>query len=261
MSIVKGIFGGGGGFDSAPVPRTLDVTTPGHTLTTKNIAPGAFRTELGRSGSAAQSADASRFPRILGDLDALRATLAPGFSDLRDASRTAIDRSRNTAIGNLRQTLSQRRVLGSSFGEQALVSAEREFAEAQAATSAQSFLAELQANQQILQQETAQINTALNRELAELGIASGQNLALAELNTQVSTFNAEMKAKESAAGASGLGNLLGLGLGAAFTPLGGTLAGGLLGSSAIGGSQGGFVPTQDRGFLGRAISGITGRFQ
>lgn len=230
MSIVGGLFGGGRGSSGAPVPRTLDVSAGGRALTSKNIAPGAFRTELTKTGSAAQSAEASRFPRILGDIDALRETLTPGFSGLRAASSRAIDRSKNTAIGNLRQTLSQRRVLGSSFGEQALISAEREFAEAQAANQAQSFLAELQANQQILQQESAQVNQALQTELQELGIAAGQNAELARLNTEVAKFNADMDARESAAGASGLGSLLNTGLG--FAALGGAFGGGAAGAAS-----------------------------
>ncbi len=235
---ISGLFGGGGGSSGAPVPRTLDVSAGGRTLTTKNTAPGAFRTELTNTGSAAQSAEASRFPRILGDIDALRATLTPGFSDLRAASSRAIDRSRNTAIGNLRQTLSQRRVLGSSFGEQALVSAEREFAEAQSASQAQSFLAELQANQQILAHESAQVNQALQLELQELGIATGQNAELARLNTEVAKFNADMDARESAAGAGGLGSLLNTGLG--FAALGGAFGGGGAASTSVTGEGGVF---------------------
>ena len=269
---ISGLFGGGGGSSGAPVPRTLDVSAGGRTLTTKNTAPGAFRTELTNTGSAAQSAEASRFPRILGDIDALRATLTPGFSDLRAASSRAIDRSRNTAIGNLRQTLSQRRVLGSSFGEQALVSAEREFAEAQSASQAQSFLAELQANQQILAHESAQVNQALQLELQELGIATGQNAELARLNTEVAKFNADMDARESAAKGSGIGSLLGTGLGFAFGGPAGAAIGGSLGGSLGGGGAGfggsifgsgprstseGVVPRGDT-FLSGLVGGIRG---
>ena len=200
--------GGGGDFGVTPTQK-LTSNTPAFNLKTFQTQPGRFKTELSRLGSAAQLAQEERFPRILGDTDTLRGTLTPGFSDLREASTRAISNARNKAIGNLRQTLTQRRVAGSSFGEQALVSAERDFAEAESAAQAQSFLAELDANMKVLAFETAQVNDALNREFAELGIATGQTAQLAQLNTQSSQFVAQMKAQEASSRGSGIGSLLG----------------------------------------------------
>jgi len=231
---ISGLFGGGGSVaDSIPITSSLTTISPGLSLRSFRSSGSGFRSELTRTGSQAQTAEEERFPRILGDLDTLRGTLTPGFSSLRAARSAQIGNARNQALGNLRQSLSRRRVLGSSFGEQALISAEREFAEAQAASDAQSFLEELDANQRVLAFESAQINDALNRELSQLGIASGQAAQLASLNAQVSQFAANLRAQESSARGSGLGSLLGLGLSAAFSPLGGTAAG------ALGGKLGG----------------------
>ncbi len=266
MGSLNPFSGGGGDFGVTPTQK-LTANTPAFNLKTFQTQPGRFKTELTRLGSAAQTAQDERFPRILGDTDALRETLTPGFSDLREASTRAIGNARNKAIGNLRQTLTQRRVSGSSFGEQALASVERDFAEAESAAQAQSFLAELDANMQVLAFETAQVNDALNREFAELGIAAGQTAQLAQLNTQSSQFVAQMKAQEASSRGSGIGSLLGTGLGFALGgPLGGALGGSIGGSlgggaSAVGGSQGGFVPSGDRGFFSGLGTSISGAFR
>jgi hypothetical protein len=248
--IASGLFGGGGGGDFGVVPtQKLTASTPAFNLKTFQTQPGRFKTEFSRLGSDAQRAQEERFPRILRDLDNLRDELTPGFSAVRAVRSAEIANARTRAVGNLRRSLSQRRVLGSSFGEASLASTEREFAEAQASTAAQSFLEELDANQRILALETAQINESLTRELSELGIAAGQTAQLAQLNSANAQFVAQMKAQEAAARGSGLGGLLGLGVGAALTPLGGTALGGLFGAgggSAVGGSVGGFIPSGDR---------------
>ncbi len=261
---ISGLFGGGssGNFGINP-PNALQAKTPGLNLQTNQPRPGVFVTNLTKRGSDAQTAQAERFPRILGDTDALRETLTPGFSDLREASTRAIGNARNKAIGNLRQTLTQRRVSGSSFGEQALASVERDFAEAEAESQAQSFLAELDANMKVLAFETAQVNDALNRELTELGIATGQTAQLAQLNTQSSQALAQLKAQEASSRGSGIGSLLGTAAGFALGgPLGGAIGGSLGGgASAVGGSQGGFVPSGDRGFFSGLGTSITGLFR
>ncbi len=70
-------------------------------------------------------------------LGALRERVGPGVSAVTQARLTEIENARSRAAGNLRQELSTRRVLGSSFGQDSLVRQEAAFAEAAAEAAAQ----------------------------------------------------------------------------------------------------------------------------
>jgi len=163
-------------FKSSPrvkMPTAFSANSPGFNLSTQLSADGrSLNSSLSRTGTRPQQEFDERFPRILGDIDTLRGTLTPGFSKLREAALSRVRERGNESIGNLRRNLARRRIQGSSFGEDALISAERQFAREEADVEAQSFLQELESNVALIREESAQVFNALQREFTEAGMSA-----------------------------------------------------------------------------------------
>jgi hypothetical protein len=83
----------------------------------------------------------------------LRESVAPGMSALRAARLAEVENARSRAIGNLRDNLQRRRVLGSSFGQDAVNRGEAEFSNQAQQVEADSFLQELEQTSNLTQQE------------------------------------------------------------------------------------------------------------
>lgn len=92
--------------------------------------------------------------------------LRPGFGALTEARVRAIQDARGKAIGNLRENLGRRRVLGSSFAEAAQAQAEREFGQAEAEARATSTLQELDATSQLIQTRAAERSRNIEEQAA-----------------------------------------------------------------------------------------------
>src|SRR5262249_4614358 len=87
-------------------------------------------------------------------------TVKPGFSDFRRAGLRDITNTFRQNFSNLKDTLAQRRVLGSSFANSAFSQAYADEAQAKANFEAQSYLQEEQATAQLIQaQYTAATNS------------------------------------------------------------------------------------------------------
>lgn len=198
--------GGGGGGKFAGE----DITTPAFRLKSGiQSDSGGLAVALARRGTFPQAAFDERFPRILSNFDTLRGTLRPGFSDLRKARLSAIRNARNQAIGTLRSNLARRKVLGSDFGEAALVRTDLAFAEAEAEQQAKSFLEELSANLTLLDTEFKTLSSQLDRELRELQVASGQAASAGNLVESARQFDASLAFKENQATLNTIGSLAG----------------------------------------------------
>jgi hypothetical protein len=160
------------------------------------ITPSAERIGLVRNlaGGFGSEADA---------LAGLRARISPGFSDLRASRLKEIDDARTAAIGNLRENMARRRVQGSSFGQDALARAELEFGQAREKTAAESMLQELEASNQLIQQEFAARRGQFETGLADLNLQADVATKLASSATSQLGANArletELNAKEQAA--------------------------------------------------------------
>ncbi len=139
----------------------------------------------------------------------LRQTVTPGFSQARTAALGQIENARSSSIGNLRENLQRRRVLGSSFGQDAVSRTEAEFAQQKATTEAQSYMAELEATQQLMQQEftarRGQYQTTLDEMNLEASIAAG----LTGKATDVLAKNSQIEAMLDAQAAQGAGKFFG----------------------------------------------------
>lgn len=135
----------------------------------------------------------------------LRDQLQPGFSNLRDVRLRGLEDVQRRTIGNLKENLQRRRVLGSSFGADALSRAEAEFGRERSKIEGQTFLEELDLTNQLIGQEFELRRSGVERFINELNLQAdiGQKLA-ADASTQLGA-NARLKEEilASQAGAGG----------------------------------------------------------
>lgn len=128
-------------------------------------------------------------PELREQIAALQATVRPGFSDIRKARVTAVDNARQRTLSNIRDDLGRRGLGGSSFAVGAQIRGERTFAQERAAQEAQSFLEELSANIQLIDQDrqVLQLNLAGLGEIADAQTAQlqGEQQRLAEISASL----------------------------------------------------------------------------
>lgn len=228
---------------SAGVPRR--VSTPGGDISTAggviSLTPSTAR-DVSVRGITEAGFGAAR------DIRGLRQRVAPGFGELTRSRLAAVEAARSRGIGNLRENLARRRVRGSSFGEGALISAEREFGEAEAQVRAQSVLEELDLTSRLIGEETEFQTKGLLDQLTQLNFETGvaTNFARTIADIQQRNAQAQFEAAQKAAATSGafkekvfetggalLGGIAGLGLGPGGVAIGAS-AGRKLGGLAAG---------------------------
>lgn len=126
------------------------------------IDAGGLKTSFGSGGVGVSSSRnrrglvgnlASTFPEQAGEIAGLRGLVAPGVSALRSSRLGEIENARRRSVGNLRENLQRRRVLGSSFGQDAVVRAEKEFAQERERVAAESTLQELEMTHALIGEE------------------------------------------------------------------------------------------------------------
>ena len=205
-----------------------------------NIDAGGLRTgKKGRFITAESSPErsglvqsiAETFPEQAELLSGLRGMVAPGVSALRESRLTSSENARRRAIGNLRENLQRRKVLGSSFAQDALTRSEIEFAQERDRIEAESTLLELDLTQQLAAKEFEAKRSEFNTFLNELNLQADLASGIRQQATSEANANARLNAELNAAAAAGFGELVGT-IGGAF--LGGP-AGASIGSRFFGG--------------------------
>lgn len=125
---------------------------------------------------------------IGGLLDQVR----PGMGALTDARVRSVRDARDASVSNLRDNLARHRVLGSSFGQDAVSRTDAEFAKLEGEERARSFLEELDLTSRLIQEQTGYLTSA-----AELGI----NQANLEFQLATSLINGTQQVLQSNANA------------------------------------------------------------
>jgi hypothetical protein len=184
------------------------------------------------------------FQQQAGALGNLAQTVAPGFSQFRQAGLADIAQQGQANVSNLSDTLAQRRVLGSSFANSSIAQANADIEKQRTDFIAQSYLQELSASNQLIQEQyTASINsfqTGINQMNFEAGIAANLTQSANATMAAVATAQAKIDAASAAANAQGMGQAIGLGvgmIGASPTSLAGIAGQGLTGGPAFGGQS------------------------
>lgn len=193
--------------------------------------------------SAGRTAAVGDIANTYGDLGnetaALRSTVTPGYNQLLQARLDQLNNTARASIGDLRQNLQARRILGSSFGQDTLTRANAEFGMQRDQIVADNFIKSLAANNELLNQEfkarTQQFQTGLDELNLEAGVASkltadatsvlAQN---ARTQAQLDASNNQFNAGQNMKIVTGLGQAIGFGAGGGF---GGTTS---TGASPIG---------------------------
>ncbi len=144
--------------------------------------------------------------------DDLIGRVRPGFGELTDARVAAVDRARGRGVSNLRSNLQRRSLLGSSFAQDTIIRAEREFAEQEAMARAQSLLEELDLTARLIDTRTNQALRAATIELDQGNFELGTTASVLSGVQSAMTSAAQTQAQLAAANASGLGEFLGFNL-------------------------------------------------
>ena len=255
--LVSGLLGGGKQVTS-PLQnfQPIGIQAGGFNLSKQgeNIVGGSTAQRLGMVGDLSGT-----FGRQAGELSSLKARVAPGFSDIRSrlgaslaatrqARLSSIGDARQRALGDLRENLSRRRILGSSFGQDALSRGEAEFArqeqdvladvgQREAELQAQTTLQELESTRQLIGEEFTAARGAVGVFLENLNLESAQAASLATGATQALSANARAQSEllqQQANNKQGLlTGLLGAGIGFAMGGPVGAAAGAGLGKGGF----------------------------
>lgn len=189
LGIASAVRGGGGSSFGKALGR-FDTFQAG-------ASPGAIRVEQTSPGLLAASFNRTPefnalrgFARDLpGAFSDLRAQVRPAFGRITEAAVTAIRNAESRAKGTLKDQLARRRVLGSSFGSDALIRLEREFGEAEFKARSSATLAEITASAELISQEFQAVLANIESEVKEiLGVAGVGTSLLNGTNAAAGVF-------------------------------------------------------------------------
>jgi hypothetical protein len=130
---------------------------------------GELRTRLGSLGQRIGQGISG----LRGEVANLRGQLKPGFGNLTRSRVEELRNNRGRAVGNLREELSRRRVLGSSFALREIGSLESEFARQEDLIRSESMLQEIDATNQLISQELGMLGAEAEIESGLVGQEGG----------------------------------------------------------------------------------------
>ena len=210
------LFGGGSKTVAPPPPPTgINAGGLSSSMSGGNINVAASPERLGFVSGVQNT-----FRDLGGEIGALRGMVAPGISSLRASRLAEIEDARNRAIGDLRENLQRRRIMGSSFGNDAIARAENEFAGTRERVAAESTLQELEATNNLINQQfnaqRMQFQTGLDELNLQANIAAGLAGKATDTMSQNARFMALLNSQEAAAS----GKFFGQAFGPAFNAVG-----------------------------------------
>jgi len=237
--------GGGGASGALQQYRPVGFSAPGGST---RFDPIGYRLDFSRGEPVDRALNELRNLRLgqASDLRQMRPLVAPGVGELTRTRVQALRAARTRTMGNLREALAKRRVLGSGFAQAELARAEQEFAFQEQQVAAESFLQEFGLTRDLINQETEAAIAASTQSLTQLNFESGLAAGMANAASSAMQANAQAQAQVLAAQQGGqmelLGTLVGIAAGSG-SPFGG-------GGGAVGPSSPSPQPTLfSRGFV------------
>lgn len=152
---------------------------------------------------------ASTFPGQAALLQQLRMSVTPGMSAMRSARLAQLEADRQASTGDLRDNLARRRILGSSFAQDALTRSDLAYDQQKDAIVADSYLQELQMNQQLTNAEFTARRDEFQTQLDELNLEADMATQIASSATSQLGANARLKAQLDSTAAAGAGKFFG----------------------------------------------------
>jgi len=241
-----------------------------------NTFKGGF--DLSRTPANQNALDnlAGSFTNLSGELGALKPLVSPAFGNLTKVGARAIEDTRRRTVGDLRQNLSRRKVLGSSFAADDIARTNAEFSKRDAEFRATTKLQEIEATERLV---TQQYEAAASGAEAILTQGNFESTIAAELSrqytgalAQLAQFESQLLRDEADTVTAGIGVAAGALLGGALDGVGGAIGsaltggaaaiGGALssGASAIGGLFSGGAASAAGGAVGGALAGAVPSF-
>ena len=108
-----------------------------------NRSTNSFNLRRTAEGEQALTDLRGGFEGLAGEIRGLRGDVKPGFGRLTRSRVEAIRAAGSRTVGNLREELGKRRVLGSTFASREIASTEAEFGRLEEGARAEAFLQEL----------------------------------------------------------------------------------------------------------------------
>ena len=144
----------------------------------------------------------------------LRSQVRPGFGRFTQSAIESIRGAADKTVGNLREELSKRRVIGSSFAQREIASTEAEFGRLEEQARSEALLAEIGATGKLIGMEFEAAITGITSILKQFNFESGIAASLAinasaQLNANL-TAQGEAQAAQQAAGEDFLGTIAAL---------------------------------------------------
>lgn len=205
--LLSSAFGGGGGSGGQlSAFRPIGIKAGGLSVKPK---AGKIKANATPERERLVSSLASLFPEQAQEIAGLRARVTPGFGELTQSRLQEVESARQRAIGNLSENLQRRRVLGSSFAQDALARAESQFGREAQRARAQSFLEELDLTNQLIGQEYNARRGEFQTYLDELNLQADLATQLASGATSTLAANARLQAQLSAQAAAARGRFFG----------------------------------------------------
>ena len=157
------LFGGGGGITQGAKAKPFKglITTPGFRFGAGTLV---------RRPSTQNLIGQAR--RIGGLLETQREQIRPGFGRLTAAAVQTVRNRGSAAVGNLRESLSRRNILGASFAQDAITRTRLDFAQEEERVRAEAFVAEIGLELQNIQTQFNVNQAQLAEEFRELQLAS-----------------------------------------------------------------------------------------
>ncbi len=208
--IVKGIFGGRSKSEKILQRfKPVGFSSPGFDATFED---NRFTLTRGAEGQTAIDDIRRLSGERAAEFRGLREDVKPGFGRLTRARVETIRNTGKRVVGNLRESLSRRRVLGSSFAGREIASQEAEFGQQEERARAESFLQELALTGDLIKEEFAGSLESIQQILQQLNFETtvGANLAAnaSGLLNQNIIAQAEARAAQQAVGESFINNLI-----------------------------------------------------
>lgn len=150
----------------------------------------------------------------------LRGEVRPGFGRLTQSRVDAIRNAGSRTVGNLRQELGRRRILGSSFAEREIASTEATFAQEEERARAEAGVQEIALTGELIQREFAGAIEAAQALIGQFNFESSVAASLSTNTTNALNANLTAQAQAAAAAEGGASEFLGTVIGAFSKPIG-----------------------------------------
>jgi len=186
-----------------PKSGAVRVTSDAARTNLVNNQSSSFLNQASGIRSGIQPVNAA-YTSNINDITEQLGRVAPGFGDLTKARVNTIQNAGRASASDLRSNLAKRRVLGSSFADDAMTRNQMEFAQQEEAARAQSFLEEMDLQNQLstqrFNQQVAQIQTTQAMAIdAFTADRAADQVKMEELNKQLSVVTGMLQSAQQIA--------------------------------------------------------------